>query len=196
MAWRGEHLAAAIKRAGRALVYNDAGTAVIEFALILPMLFILYIGGFEASQSISVYRKISDLTTSLAIIVSQDAWENKGGLDGEIAASAQIMTPYPTADLTVSMTQITTDSAVVGKGVVGWSRASTKGVKSTPYVAGTVLTTLPSSLALNTTYILVKTSYDYTVVVGVNEINPIPTLNDQLYILPRIGTPIPCTNCD
>lgn len=196
MAGVSTRISLAAHRAGSWLGVDERGTAIIEFALILPMLMILYIGGFEASQSISIYRKISDLTTSLANISSRDTIYYKSVIDSENAASSQIMSPYPTSDLTVTMTELTMDKTTPGKAVVIANRRLSNGANTTTRLKNAVLTGLPNSLSAGTTYILIETSYNYTVKVGANLINPIPTLSDQLYILPRTGAVSPCPDCD
>ena len=190
-------------RALRRARSDENATAIVEFALILPMLMVLYIGGFEASQSISIYRKISDLTTELANLSSRDTHYSKAILDTENGYSAQIMAPYPVSGLSVTTTEIVTDATDPTKATVEGSRMLSNGVNSSPLTKidpktnkPTVITGLPSTLATSTAYILIQTSYTYTVVVGGNIVNPIPTLSDQLYILPRSGLKTTCGDCD
>ena len=60
-------------RAGTARSFLRArgGATAVEFALLLPFLLLLYLGGFELTQALSTYRKLTDTTAELASIVSQ-----------------------------------------------------------------------------------------------------------------------------
>lgn len=37
--------------------------AAIEFALLVPVLLLMYLGGYELTQALSTYRKLTDTTT-------------------------------------------------------------------------------------------------------------------------------------
>ncbi len=174
---------------------DSEGTAVVEFALVLPMLLVVYVGGFETSQAVSVYRKLTDMTVQLANIASQDTSWGQTKLDSELAAATQIMSPFSTTDLDVSLVEVTTDDVTAGKGVVNASRGNNAGAPYTPYTKGTVLTTLPTTLAVKTTYIFVASKYNYNITVGAAIIKPIAPLQDQLFFLPRGVALIPCTDC-
>ena len=45
---------------------DENAVAAVEFALILPLLIVLYIGTAELTQAISVNRKVTHLASSLA----------------------------------------------------------------------------------------------------------------------------------
>jgi len=193
---------------------DEHGLAAAEFAMVLPLLMVLYIGGFEFAQATSIYRKMSDLDVILANVMSQDIAEQPTAIDLENTAAAQVMAPFDTTPLTVVAMEVTTDKtftgSTAGHGVVNWSRSLRGGASApcvpigtsscatgagTPYVINTPLTTLPSSLAPNTSYILIQTYYNYQVAVGAQLINPIPLLSSQLFYLPRGTSTITCTSC-
>lgn len=190
---------------------NELGHSAVEFALILPTLLVIYIGGFEFMQAASIYSKISHLTTTLASILSRDTIETPADIDAENQAATQVMTPIDIAPLTTVSIEITTDKVTPGKGLVIWSRSNRNSSLSpcirypsntgcpigaqTPYPVNTVLTSLPVNLAANTTYLVVQTYYNYQVTVGSQIINPIPMLSDQLFYLPRTTSSIACPTC-
>lgn len=53
------------------MVYDSRGVALIEFALILPLLLLLFVGAVELSRYVIINQKISNATHSLADYVSQ-----------------------------------------------------------------------------------------------------------------------------
>ena len=161
--------------------------AAVEFALTVPVLIIACLGGYEAFQAAAAYRKLSATTVQLANVVSQYTTMSSGDVSTVMAASSQIMAPFPTSNLSIVLTEITTNAS--SQATVTWSQA---------YNGGAALTqgssyTLPTSLkTASTSYMLVQTAYRWApLVTG----GPFSTINmtDQLYGLPRQSPSIPYT---
>jgi Flp pilus assembly protein TadG len=174
---------------------DATGAAAVEFALIVPVLLVLYLAGYEVSQVVSTYRKVCDTTAQLANIVTQETAVTKASLTTYMDATSQIMAPYPTANLKVVVSQInvnyTTNAATVG-----WSEAYQGGTANT---AGATWS-LPAKLinAGNTTnysYILVQSSYTYTPQIGAAFMAKSYPMSNQLYMAPRQVATIPCSDC-
>jgi Flp pilus assembly protein TadG len=155
------------------------GVAAVEFALIAPMLLILYLGGFEAEECTTVYRKVSLTTYELANISSQYTAMSSTDLSNVFNASSEIMTPYSSSGLSILLTEVVTDASAHA---TVYKSEAFQG--ATPLAAGSPVT-LPSGMAQkNTYYIMVQTSYPYTSTVGAGFF-PNVTLSDQVVILPR-----------
>lgn len=178
-----------MSRRGRlwAALRDRRGVAAVEFALLMPVYLLLYLGGFEVSQAVAIYRKLSDTTVELANITSQYTTMSKTDVNSVEAASAQIMAPYSTSGVAIVVSEISTDAS--SHATVSWS---------VPYNGATALTagaayTLPSGMiTASTSYILVKTTYTYTPSIGSAFIGSIP-MTDQIYMLPRQSTSISYT---
>jgi Flp pilus assembly protein TadG len=166
---------------------DERGVAALEFAFTVPVLLIVYLAGFELTQAMATNRKLSDATVELANVSTQ--YTSISALDANsiFNASAQIMAPYQTSNLTIVLTEIATDNNSIA--TVQWS---------VPYNGATQLpvgqqVTLPAGMAQpNICYILVQTTYQYTPTVGANFIGPMP-LSDQIYMIPRSSPCIPYT---
>lgn len=163
------------------------GVAAVEFAFTVPVLLVVYMAGFELSQAMAAYRKLSDATVELANITAQYTKMNSGDVSSVMNASAQIMAPCPTANLTIVLSEVTTDAA--NNATVTWSQAS----------GGASALTAGSSIALpaglgspGTSYILVQTTYRYDPIIGGHFISAIP-MTDQIYMVPRASSAIPYT---
>ena len=130
---------------------------------------------------------MADATVELANITAQYTTMSSSDMTSVMNASAQIMAPYSTTNLSIVMSEITTDAN--SNATVTWSRA---------YNGGTALTsggsfTLPSGLvAASTSYILVQTAYSYVPTVGSAFVHTIP-MRDQIYMLPRQSSSITYT---
>jgi Flp pilus assembly protein TadG len=155
------------------------GAAAIEFAILVPVLLLLYLGGFEITQALSTYRKLTDTTTEIANIVSQYAGLSAANITSIFDASTQIMTPRSAASLTIVLSEVSTDAS--SNPTVTWSQAYNGAVALTQGAA----VAMPAGLAMpNTSYILVQTTYRYTPTIGAAYVKPIP-MNNSIYMLPR-----------
>ena len=50
---------------------NASGVALIEFAMVVPILIVLFIGGFQLMEATSVYRKVTTTARSLSDLSTQ-----------------------------------------------------------------------------------------------------------------------------
>ncbi len=100
--------------------HGTRAVAAVEFALILPLMMVLYMGTIEISQIITVDRKMSAMAGSLGDLVAQS--NNKittAQLNDYFQAVGLIMAPYPTANLKQLVTLVYVDSN--GDTSVSWS---------------------------------------------------------------------------
>jgi Flp pilus assembly protein TadG len=166
---------------------DERGVAAIEFALVVPAVVVIYLVGFEVAEAATVYRKLSDTTVQLANVSSQYTTMSQNDADNVLQASAQIMTPYPTSNLTIVLYEVTTDSN--GNAFTTWHRA----YQTNSYLAdGTAVTTPSGFQAANTSYILVQSTYQYQPTIGAAFIGPI-AMKSQIFMLPRSSPSIPYT---
>jgi Flp pilus assembly protein TadG len=175
----------------RALV-DRRGVATVEFALILPVLLVLYAVGFEICQAATVRRKLTDTTVQLANLTSQYTSVAKSDIATIMNASSETMTPFPNTVLSLVVSEISIDGN--GNATVTWSEAYQDGVA----FQGTALTTPPVAPAAfqapNSSYIVVQSTYAYTPVIAGSFMAPI-NIAEQSFMLPRDSGSIPCTNC-
>jgi len=173
-------------------VADVRGAAAIEFALILPVLVLLYGVGFEVCQAATVNRKLTDTTVQLANVTSQYTSVAKSDISTIMNASSETMTPFPNSALALTLSEVNIDAN--GNAKVCWSEAFLDGVA----LQGNVLTTPPkappSLMTPNSSYIVVESTYAYTPVIA-GDFMPAMTLSDQSFMLPRDSGSIPCTDC-
>ena len=108
---------------------SNRAVAALEFAMIMPVLLLLFLGSFDAGNAIVVYAKVRAATYSLAAITNQYG----DGLNPNYpaistttmttitSAATAILAPYPSSSATVVISQIKATSATVA--VVSWSYA-------------------------------------------------------------------------
>jgi Flp pilus assembly protein TadG len=177
-----------VRRSWRDLFVHAGGVAAIEFALVVPLVIIVYAGGFELVQAATVNRKLTDTTVQLANVTTQYTSVASADLNNIFAASSQIMAPYPTSSLTIVVSEIQTDAS--SHGTVAWSQGYPTG---TPCLAKNSAVTLPAGFASPSSfYVLVQTTYSYAPTIGSAFVHTIP-MTDQIFMVPRQSTQIPAT---
>jgi Flp pilus assembly protein TadG len=164
---------------------NAGGASAVEFALLFPVMMVMLLGSVGVGQAISLNRKITLLSRSIADIVSQSDKVTNSELNGIFAASRTILTPYNTAPVQMMIASIWTDGS--GNSTVDWSyaqNASTLG-KGSSYA-------VPTDMKINNSgLILARVRYPYTVPFGQAIIGNSITLQEESLMKPRLVDRIP-----
>jgi Flp pilus assembly protein TadG len=176
----------------RRVIADVRGAAAVEFALILPVLVLLYAVGFEICQAATVNRKLTDTTVQLANLTSQYTKVSKSDISTIMNASSETMTPFPNSALSIVLSEISIDNT--GKASVAWSESYLYGVafQGNPLTQPPVAP--PSFATPNSSYLVVQSSYAYTPVIAGTFMPPI-TLASHSFMLPRNAGSIPCSDC-
>lgn len=108
-----------VRRFGR----REDGAAAVEFALVLPIMLLLYVGSVEVSLLISMDRKLQSVTGALGDLVARsDGTIPASTLQDYFTAASGIMTPHATASLQQTVTQVEVADDGSGSATVVWSR--------------------------------------------------------------------------
>ncbi|QQR36085.1 pilus assembly protein [Devosia oryziradicis] len=172
----------------RLLRLGEAGTAAVEFALVLPVMLMLYIGSVEVTGLISVDRKLQSAAGSLGDLVARsDTTITAATLKDYFKAAGGIMTPNPVAGLRQVVTQV--QVLADGTTKVVWSRQSLNGTYSTGPHAVNAAFPLPVAMvniAKGKYVIVAEGYYDYTPLSGF-AFNQTVNLYRENYFMPRFG---------
>jgi Flp pilus assembly protein TadG len=158
---------------------STRGVAAVEFAMVLPVLATLFLASFDGGRAVAVYMKVRAASYSLAAIANQYAVINDAAMSGIFTATSDVLAPYPTGPLALTVSGISISAT--GKAKVNWS--STQGG-----VARAVNSpiTLPTNLDIPSTFlILSEVSYQYTPMFGYFNNSTAISLSDSLYVAPR-----------
>ncbi|MGT2440616.1 TadE/TadG family type IV pilus assembly protein [Bradyrhizobium betae] len=182
-------------------LWTDArGVAATEFAIISPFLLLLYVGGVELGNGLSMNVKVTATARSVADMVSQNTQVTSSQMDSILAASSAIMAPYAVTKggaslMTITVSEVSTDSA--GKATVQWSKStSSSGARAVGQQMTLSAYTAPDSKNpsnANISLILSEVSYDYTPNLGF-AISGTVKLTDSYYLFPRCSTNSPATS--
>jgi Flp pilus assembly protein TadG len=176
-------------RSWRGLRRDARGVAAVEFALVVPIVIVVYALGFELAQASTEYRKLTDTTVQLANVTTQYTTVADADLNSIFGASSQIMAPYATGPLTIVLSQVKTDTS--SNPTVDWSVSYPSTV--TPLSVGSAVV-MPTGMASPSGfYILVQTTYAYTPTIGGAFMSSLP-MSNQVFMIPRASTKILCTS--
>jgi Flp pilus assembly protein TadG len=177
----------------RLLARAESGMAAVEFSLILPVLILLWIGGVEVTQALSIDRRLNNLSSSIGDLVARSKLVTYADVTKIFDIGPGALFPYcggpppqpscTSAGLQMRITAV--DMNGTGTPSVAWSRAS----GTTAYTSSNnalLLTLVPSALRVaNTQVIMAEVFYPYTPAVG-KVIVGTRTLNDRMYFVPRL----------
>ena len=181
--------AAASYRIGRLLrpfsrlAGDRAGVAAVEFALILPIMLTLYLGANEFGNALTIQRKVTHVTSSVSDLVAQAKTISNADMTNILDASAAVLTPYPTAKLTIKVSLIKIDA--VGTATVVWSDAR----NTTALTVGAVVQVPADVKTANTYLVNAEVHYDYVPTIGYVMTGHFD-LQDKFYLRPRLSTDI------
>ncbi|MGY8665651.1 TadE/TadG family type IV pilus assembly protein [Bradyrhizobium sp. UFLA05-109] len=178
----------------RNLWVDTRAVAAVEFAIVVPFMLVLYVGGVELGNGLAISVKVSETAHTVADLVSRNACVTDSSLSTMLGASAATIAPYSSAPysstaVSVVVSEISTDSS--GNATVTWSKA----LNGTP-LSGTV--TLPAALGTpspaNVSLILGQVTYQYTPNLGYTISGTIP-ISESYYLYPRVSSAVqyPCS---
>lgn len=178
----------------RRFARDKQGIGAIEFAILFPVLLMLYLGAFQLTVGLNVSKRASRSAGSVADIISQRSSVTKSDLATMPSVVGAIFAPYATTGLTLKITGIAVDAS--GKSTVAWSWAQDG---TTPYTSGTAIT-VPSNLNQASTFLVrSELAIPYQLISfgssflpnGTNQI----TISRQYYYRQRVGSSISCSDC-
>jgi Flp pilus assembly protein TadG len=159
---------------------DERGVSAVEFAMLLPLMTTLYLGGVEVSQGVSIDRKVTLTARTVTDLVSQVASINNAGVNNVLTAATAVLSPFPTinAKVTVSVVKIDANSNVT----VEWSDT----LNGTARTKGSAVT-IPAALKIpNTSLVWGEVSYSYKPVVGYVLTGTLD-LKDAIFMRPRLS---------
>lgn len=166
---------------GVALSRNTSGVAAVEFAMILPILLVLFFGTLELSNAVAVYRKVTLMAHTLSDLTSQSQEVQDSDLTNFFAASAGVMMPYSSTPISQTITELWVNPS--GQVFVQWSSGTA------PLIPGSTFPSFPANLIVANSYVIFsQVSYLYTPVVGYVLPKTGITLSDFAYTRPRVFT--------
>ena len=164
---------------------DQKGLAAVEFALLAPVMILLYFGMVELCQGFMAQKRMSHVTSMVADLTAQAQAVNKSDLTDIFNVGGQIMQPFSDDALDMRVSSVTRGSDGIVN--VDWSFG-----RDMPELQEPV--TVPDGLIGNGESLIISEAiYNYEFPAGrfLDEAK----LSRTFYLRPRVVDKIVCSNC-
>lgn len=166
------------------LARDTRGLAAVEFALLAPVMILIYFGVAETCQAFMAMKRTNHVASMVGDLVTQNSALDQTGFDNIFSIGTQIMAPFPVSTLKQRVTSVTRISAT--KLQVDWS----KGVGMTPMKLSEA--SVPDGvIAPGQTVIITEADYAYESPLGY-VMPQITNFKHTTYFLPRNTATVDC----
>ena len=170
---------------------DDGGMALVEFAMVLPVMVLLYLGGVAVTQGVMTNRKVVLLNHAMGDMVSQVTDLTAADATKTFGAAAAILAPYSSSSAILSMRVSSVKISATGAACVEWSTSPNSGYARA--AKSDVTSIVPSELRVaNTWLIMPESTYAYTPIVGVDITGTI-NMQKTLFLRPRASSRVTAT---
>lgn len=170
---------------GRLFCARQDAMAAVEFALVLPVLLVMFLGTLEVGLALSVDRRLSLTVTSVADLVAREEKATTASVAGIMEVSKHLLHPYSTSKMKLSIMALRTELTDTTKGEVLWAYA----YNGAAIPANCTHQTLKKDLlGPGVVAIAVQAYYDYQPLITKYFIKNNITFEDNAMMSPRLGT--------
>ena len=133
------------------------GVSAVEFALIAPVLILIYLGLAETTMALMAERRAGHAAAVVADLVAQDTLTSSSELGDIFAVADEILSPFSAGGMKIRLTAVKAGSDGAPK--VVWS----KGRGLSAYGKGSTMTGLPDGMvSAYDSLIVSELSYSFT----------------------------------
>lgn len=162
------------------LAEDGSAVSAVEFALILPLMLTLYIGGNEFGHALTISRKVTHVASTVSDLVAQSKTLTNADMGNILDAAESVMTPYPATNLKIKVSLLAINNT--GKVTVVWSDANEN---DTPLTVGQEVQVPVDIIQNNTHLVVAEVHHDYTPMIGY-VLTGTFDLWDRFYLRPRL----------
>nr|WP_245326654.1 TadE family protein [Bradyrhizobium sacchari] len=91
------------------ILADGSGLAATEFAVVVPLMLVMFFGTVEFSSAVAIDRKVTLVARTLSDLTSQSTSLGDADITNFFAASTGIMTPYATTPVLATITELYVD---------------------------------------------------------------------------------------
>ncbi len=161
----------------RKFLRAESGISAVEFALIAPLMAMIYFGCIELSLMMTLDRKVTGATAALGDLTSRSSTITNDDLTDIFEATRMVMQPNDMTGARIRVSSLYEDS---GQVKVAWS----DGCNMTPFSDDQVMTIPNNLIPTDGTIILAEIEYDYQSGIGYF-FSSSKELTDKFYLRPR-----------
>lgn len=158
--------------------YNEKGVSAIEFALIAPVMILIYFGSIELSLLTRADRRVTTTASSLGDLTARLVTVTDADMQELYNASVVLMSPYPASAARMRITSVVDNGD--GQTRVAWSDS----FNMTAYSENALITIPEGLVASPGSVIVAEVEFDYESTVGF-VLDASQTIEDTFYLRPR-----------
>jgi Flp pilus assembly protein TadG len=169
------------------LLRNDTrGVSAVEFAMIVPLMFLMFFGMLDVSNGFAVDRKVSQISQGIADLASRYTTLAETDVSNFFIIADAMLTPYDKTQLKATISQVYIDPSSKTAKVV-WSRGDQKKDVGTVVSVPTnlIVKDANGNYVANQYLILGEANYTYVPTIGWVVPKGGLTLSDAMYTRPR-----------
>jgi TadE-like protein len=172
---------AALATGRQALLLRDdtRGVSAVEFAMIIPLIFLMFFGMLDVSNGFAVDRKVSQISQGLADLASRYTTLAETDVSNFFIIADAMLTPYDKAQLKASISQVYIDPSTKIAKVV-WTRGD--------FLVGKVVRKVNDIVSVPTNLITKDAAGNYLpnqyLILGEANYNYVPTIG---WVVPKGG---------
>ena len=167
-----------MRRCALELIEDNRGIAATEFAVIVPVMLVMFFGVVEFSSGVAVDRKVTLMVRTLSDLTSQSTSVSSTDMTNFFAASNAIMTPYSATPTKGTITELYINPTTLAARVQ-WSNGSS------PRTVSSIVDDTVGAGGGRDVSDFCEVSYLYTPAVGYVMGKAGITLSDVAYTRPR-----------
>jgi Flp pilus assembly protein TadG len=168
---------------------DDRGIAAVEFAMIAPLMIVMFFGMIDVSMGVAADRKVTVIAQSMADLASRYRTVTDTEFTNFFNIGDAMLAPYATTPLASTISQVYIDPAT-GTGKIYWSKGDVvRAVNSSITVpAGLIGKDSSNNVLANQYLILAEVTYLYKPIIGYVVPQAGITLKESTYTRPRQST--------
>jgi Flp pilus assembly protein TadG len=168
-------------------ISDQDGVSAVEFALVLPLMLTLYLGGVEVSQAVSADRKTMMAAYTMGDLISREnCVSSTTDVPNVFTITNEVIYPFSGGNLKAVVSGVSIDTN--GKATVAWSQANSNGTARA--TGSDVSSSIPAALrptgsGVTASYLVwAEAVYSYKPAIGYVLTGTI-NLKEQVYMRPR-----------
>jgi len=180
-----------LKAFGRRFAKDGRGVSAIEFALVAPVLILLYLGMSELTLGMMASRRTAHLGATIGDLAAQSDSLTPANISDMWKIGTSIMQPFATdTQLKIRIASVTMQST--GKVTIDWGQQSNW--QKLTLTDAEIKNITTAQIASGESLILTEVEYDYVSPIGIF-FKSGTKFTDTFYHYPRNGSVVTCLTC-
>lgn len=167
-------------RNGKSLLQDQDGISAVEFALIAPLMILIYFGGVELSFLMEADRRVTTVASTVGDLTSRTVTLSNDEIGDIFLASNQLILPLDPNIAQIRVSSLVSDND--GNVTVDWS----DGCRQGPRTPGSSVEDLPLGIVpAGGSIIMAEVSYNYQSSIQYLPVTSDVNLEDRFFLRPR-----------